>query len=241
MYLWLQLVVISHLLGVIDLLTLQGRGCGVGMENAERTEPDAAGADFTCAVCLEEYDEAEAALLPCCAIPASSTTRFCGRCIEIICERSTSGVGRCPNCRAFLRVGEGGNLEVTDQTDTCSCCNQVRVIVQMQGHVLLCDACLFGTEMPLLYECEGCGRYQRIPHPMYRYQPTPGEFGNNTWACHVRCAAQTRWRLKPSELDSVPVEDCPDSWGLREQWLASVREQRRQVRCGRLGRRALAR
>uniref|UniRef100_A0A7S3B0G0 Uncharacterized protein n=1 Tax=Haptolina ericina TaxID=156174 RepID=A0A7S3B0G0_9EUKA len=125
-----------------------------------------------------------------------------------------------------MRIGEGGRLEVTDQTETCGCCNQVRVIVETRGRLMLCDACFLGMNRPLVYECEGCGRYQRIPHPMYRYQPTPGEFGNTSWACQVRCGAQTHWRLKPSELDRVPAEDCPDSWGVRDEWLASIRAQR---------------
>lgn len=185
---------------------------------------------FSCAVCLEECPSSEEARLPCCEIPEGSTTRFCLRCIQIICERSAAAIGRCPNCRAFLRIDEEGELRVTEQQDICVCCCQLRVIVESRGRHMLCDACLLGSQSPLLYECEGCGRFQRIPHPMYRYQPTPGEFGNNSWACRVHCATQTRWRIKPSELDRVPIEDCPESWGLREQWLTSIRTQRQQAR-----------
>ena len=36
--------------------------------------------EFSCAICLDDYPEAEAAHLPCCVIPESSTTRFCKRC-----------------------------------------------------------------------------------------------------------------------------------------------------------------
>ena len=69
-----------------------------------------------CAVCLEDgLGEADMAELPCCTIPPTSTTRFCRRCLEVICERATGGVGRCPNCRAFLRVAASGALELTGE------------------------------------------------------------------------------------------------------------------------------
>ena len=181
---------------------------------------------FSCAICLDDYSEAEVAHLPCCLIPPTATTRFCKRCIEIICERSAGNTGRCPNCRNFLKVGADGLLQVTNQMDTCTCCGKISVIVHSRGHAMLCDACFLCMERPLLYECEGCGRFQRIPHPMYRYQPAPGEFGANTWACAVRCGVQTRWRIKSSELAEVPAEDYPESWGQRDEWIASVRTQR---------------
>ena len=71
-----------------------------------------------CAVCLEDgLGEADMAELPCCTIPPTSTTRFCRRCLEVICERATGGVGRCPNCRAFLRVAASGALELTGEVE----------------------------------------------------------------------------------------------------------------------------
>ena len=36
----------------------------------------------------------------------------------------------------------------------------------------------------------------------------------------------TNRRVVPADLDRVPPEDCPDSWGRRDEWLRSVREQR---------------
>lgn len=193
---------------------------------------DAPAPEFACAVCLEEYPEEAAAQLPCCVIPTTATTRFCRRCIEIICESAPGGVGRCPNCRSYLRVTEAGQLETAEQMDTCTLCQQVRVIVESRGRLKLCDACLLGANHALRYECEQCRRFQRIPHPMWRYQRTPTEFGDNTWACHVRCNTQTRWRIAPQDAALVPVADTPESWGLREQWLAAVREQRLRERQG---------
>jgi len=147
-----------------------------------------------------------------------------------VCEHGPGGVGRCPNCRGYLRVDDGGVLCVAAHTDTCTLCRQPRVIVETRGHVLLCDACLLGTQHALLYECQGCGRMQRIPHPMWRYQPTAVEFSTETWACHSRCGAQTHWRVAAADAANVPVADAPESWGLRETWIAAVREQRRRER-----------
>ena len=51
---------------------------------------------FECAICWVDVtgDPAE---LPCCgAPPPGSTTCYCERCIEIICEQALGGMGRCP-------------------------------------------------------------------------------------------------------------------------------------------------
>ena len=64
---------------------------------------------------------------------------------------------------------------------TCSWWAQVRVIVEVRFHANLCEACLFGVQHTLRYECDGCMRLQRIPHPMWRYEAMPVEFGNVTW------------------------------------------------------------
>jgi len=89
------------------------------------------GGEAQCAICLEEnLPEADMAQLPCCVIPANSTTRFCTRCMDVICAQGPGGVGRCPNCRSFVKKqAEGGGFEVADRVDTCSLCNQVRTIV----------------------------------------------------------------------------------------------------------------
>ena len=185
-----------------------------------------------CAICLEDgLAEADMAELPCCTIPPTSTTRFCRRCLEVICERATGGVGRCPNCRAFLRVAASGALELTGEVEVCTMCAQVRTIVARRTDGLkLCDACFLGASHALRYECDRCGRYQRIPHPMWRYQRTANEFGDTTWYCHARCETHTNWRVAPRDAPLVPPDDCPATWGRREEWLAAVREQRLRER-----------
>ena len=84
-----------------------------------------------------------------------------------------------------------------------------------------------GARHPLLYECARCGGVQRIPHPMWRYQPTPSAFGDVTWACHVACDDYTTWRVHPDDAPRVPLADAPDGWGARDEWLAGVRAIRR--------------
>ncbi|EGB11509.1 hypothetical protein AURANDRAFT_70956 [Aureococcus anophagefferens] len=83
-----------------------------------------------------------------------------------------------------------------------------------------------GDWYPLRYECEGCGKHQRIGHPMWRYQASPTEFGTTTWACHRLCRRQTNWRLIAEDVRRVPDGDAPESWGRRDEWLRSVREYR---------------
>ena len=164
---------------------------------------------------------------------------YCLRCLEIICETSPGGMGRCPTCRSFIkkRAEEaGGGLEIADGLEKCAVCNQMRPAAgRARGPggapVAVCGACAQGLQQPLRYECERCGVAQRIPHPMYRYQVEgPTSFGNNTWACHSgRCldVGYTRWRIHPSDAARVPADDCPESWGRREEWLAAVRQRRR--------------
>ena len=77
-----------------------------------------------------------------------------------------------------------------------------------------------GNSNPLLYECKQCHGAQRIPHPMYRYQPKPGEFGTKTWSCEGPCNFLTwscegpcnfltHWRIRHNQLSSIPVGDVP--------------------------------
>ena len=106
--------------------------------------------------------------------------------------------------------------------DQCMICRQTRVIVDRS----MCDACSLGMRYPLRYECEGCGKHQRIGHPMWRYQASPTEFGTTTWACHRLCRRQTNWRLIAEDVRRVPDGDAPESWGRRDEWLRSVREYR---------------
>ena len=109
--------------------------------------------------------------------------------------------------------------------DVCAICRQGRLIVaEHRGHPL-CDACHFGRAVPLRYECANCSAVQHIPHPMYRYQRTPHEFGTTSWACH-RCGDFTMWRVAQADAARVPAADAPESWGRRDEWLAQIRAQR---------------
>jgi len=182
---------------------------------AEKSRPT------TCAVCLEE---APHALMPCCG-KDGSTTGYCRRCIELICEHN-QGVGRCPSCRKYIIIDSTGKIVVTDKHGQCRMCRQWKTLID-QGQ---CDACLLGQRFPLKYECDRCHRVQQIPHPMWRYQPAPTEFGGATWACHKGCGDYTHWRVIAQDLPRVPAFDYPESWGRDDEWLDRVRRQRSQER-----------
>jgi len=62
---------------------------------------------------------------------------------------------------------------------------------------------------------------------MFRYQALASSFGDTTWACHGKCGDFTKWRLVPECLGGIPPEHAPPSWGRQEEWLESIRKQRR--------------
>jgi len=199
------------------------------------TDADADAPAVECAICWGDTESDGFAELPCCTAPVGSTMRYCSRCIEIICEESPGGVGRCPTCRAWLKKKEGGGFELGDEVELCNLCNQPRQIVHRAhgGQLKVCDACFLGAQQQLRYECQRCHQIARIPHPMYRYQPTATEFGNNTWFCRKGfdgrgCDDFRNWRVCASDAHLVPAEDAPEGWGRREEFLARVREQRRR-------------
>eukprot|EP00406_Dinophysis_acuminata_P076386 CAMPEP_0179268002 /NCGR_PEP_ID=MMETSP0797-20121207/30217_1 /TAXON_ID=47934 /ORGANISM="Dinophysis acuminata, Strain DAEP01" /LENGTH=223 /DNA_ID=CAMNT_0020976273 /DNA_START=55 /DNA_END=726 /DNA_ORIENTATION=+ len=175
-----------------------------------------AGGSRPCAVCFEEEPPLA---MPCCG-KDGSTVAYCRRCIEIICEQA-QGVGRCPSCRGYITIKDGG-VSVAEKRARCQMCCQNKIIVD-QG---LCDACLLGRQHVFKYECQRCRRTQQIPHPMWRYQATPTEFGGASWACHRGCADYTHWRIVPEDVMKVPHAECPESWGRRDDWIAAVRRQR---------------
>uniref|UniRef100_A0A7S4RWF0 RING-type domain-containing protein n=1 Tax=Alexandrium monilatum TaxID=311494 RepID=A0A7S4RWF0_9DINO len=175
-------------------------------------------ADVACAVCLISRD---LVAMPCCPTEGSST-QFCFRCIELICQHG-GGTGKCPKCRKHIVIKNGAVALNTEQM-RCIMCRQMRIITENR----MCDACNVGCRRPLLYECERCHRRQRIPHPMYRYQPSPQEYCNSSWACHQGCGDYTRWRVVPEDVQHVPPQDAPESWGLLESQLVRVREQRQR-------------
>ena len=148
---------------------------------------------FQCAICLEDDVQGSPVMMPCCGRAAlSSTTQFCRRCIEIICEQSRVKVGMCPRCRSYYSIAQDGSVTLADNIGRCRLCQQDRIIITTDP-APLCSACVMGQRVMLRYQCEGCGRLQRIPHPMWRYQPGPALYSTDTWACHRGCMAQTHW------------------------------------------------
>lgn len=190
------------------------------------------GTSFECAICWADV-EGRPAELPCCgAPPPGSSTSYCVRCIEVICETALGGMGRCPTCREFIQCVDGG-LQVAAGCEECAVCHQARPVAErMGGQQPLCAACGVGIRSPLRYECERCHRVGPVPHPMYRYQPSAAEFGNNPWFCQP-CADFTNRRVVPADVARVPPDDCPESWGRRDEWFAAVRAQRAREQAAR--------
>lgn len=185
--------------------------------------------DATCAVCLTAVDDDQAssaasrrAALPCCG-RETAVDLVCVGCMHVILQRG-GGVGRCPLCRSWLREGAGGLLEVAEPHGKCVLCRQEpRLIVTESG---VCDACELGLRHRLRYICIACEGVSRIPHPMWRYATAGVDAPTEvTWAC-PRCQDYTFWRVHPDDLERVPADDAPASWGLRERWLADVRRER---------------
>jgi len=182
----------------------------------------APGSHQTCAVCY--VDDIVGLRMPCCGVD-SSTICFCWRCVEIICEMGEPpGLGRCPSCRGYISFDRNtGQVKVNQNIGKCQMCLQVRPIIDRR----MCSACLLGSIHVLSYECDRCHNVQQIPHPMWRYQPQPDQFGTESWACHAACGDYTHWRVVPVDAAKIPAQECPDAWGRRDEWLAPIRERRR--------------
>lgn len=184
-------------------------------------DPDQHRSEKICAVCFEADNLVD---MPCCG-REGGTAGYCRRCLEIICQQG-HGVGRCPSCRQHISI-QGSIVSISERRAQCLMCRQSRIIIDRN----MCDACLLGSQLPpIRYECSHCHRHQRIPHPMFRYQASPAEFGTASWACHQGCVAQTYWRIVPGDALLVPDMECPESWGRREEWLVAVRQQRHAER-----------
>jgi hypothetical protein len=119
-------------------------------------------------------------------------------------------------------------IHAVQSAGQCVICNQVKEHLVENDNV--CDACFLGRRSPLLYECEQCHGIQRIPHPMYRYQPSVSEFGRVTWACHGTCQNFTQWRIVTSQVRSIPSGDAPEEWG--EDYLQAARVRVMEARRG---------
>lgn len=193
-----------------------------------------------CAVCFDEAADSSKhitfANLPCCGhsgTEETTTTKICTACILVLTSPTSDGasrIGRCPRCRSWIVVqtpqsADDFQLEITavKAAGKCLVCNQVKEYLVEDESV--CDACFLGRRHPLLYECQQCRVTQRIPHPMYRYQDKPDEFGNVTWACQGRCGTFTKWRIRQDQLRLVPVGDAPDAWGQDFMTTARARVQ----------------
>ncbi len=176
-----------------------------------------------CAVCLE--DVAGDKKLPCCGRESASSTA-CPPCMALIIAHG-DGVGRCPLCRAGIRMGADGELMVCENQARCRMCCQLRVLESGGGGC--CEPCTKGSQCPLEYECSRCHSMQRIGHPMFRYQATPEEWGTTTWACHRGCGTYTNWRISPKGLDELRSLkwELPLTWPESQAALELLREQRR--------------
>lgn len=187
-----------------------------------------------CAICFQKFNSVDVIHLPmpCCG-RAPSSMQYCKRCLEIIAETNTpTGVGKCPTCSKYFRFEDGHLVPLPPLLGTCRMCLQTRAL---PDPTRLCEKCLLGRLYCLRYQCERCSNVQVIPHPMWTYQPSPGEFGNVTWACHRRCFDYTHWRLLPEDADRIPPNLCPESWGRREEWLTNIRSIRMTERANGFG------
>ena len=174
--------------------------------------------------------------LPCCGgtdgkTEQTTSTKICTSCLLLLCTITTDNggsthIGKCPRCRSWISItSSSSNVDLvtisptTSRVGTCQVCLQTKLLLITDDTTnnthgpMCCDACYLGLRHPLWYECQLCSNVQRIPHPMYRYQLHPREFGNVTWACQRNCQTFTKWRILASQLPLIPPGDVPESWG----------------------------
>ena len=154
--------------------------------------------------------------MPCCGV-VGSVIKFCGDCIKILCgddAGSPDTVGKCPLCeKRFEYETDGGStvtgLKAYELRGRCRmCCQPNKVLIEDT----LCENCLVGRDHQYSYICDRCGRSQRIPHPMWKYQSAPDKFGSASWACHVGCGDYTHWKMAPGDVAKIPAALVPASW-----------------------------
>lgn len=217
------------------------------------------GGVVTCAVCLSDLSDDDndndndndddsalgslprKAHLPCCFRPRSSDA-VCLPCMRTIINMTGTHIGRCPLCRSYVQFASGSSSEGEEGAQTaqlqtrlekavphgrCAMCMQTPRIIVRGG---ICDACDLGVNNRLRYACTQCERIQVIPHPMWRYMETPTSASTVTWACHGECQTYTTWTVWADDVERIPPEDTPESWGRRERWLADVRAERERRR-----------
>lgn len=174
----------------------------------------------TCAICFDGADgdgtpkSRSSAVtfchLPCCGSDGgeeTSTAKVCTACILLLTSPISDGqerVGRCPRCRAWIAVtteADSVAIRAVESAGKCKICNQVKTVLVENDEV--CDACFLGRRRPLFYECQQCHLTQRIPHPLYRYQPSVDRFGSNSWTCNRHCKKFTMWRIVSDQVRCV--------------------------------------
>lgn len=151
-----------------------------------------------CVICCEE-PKGSFAQMPCCQMEPN----ICPACVILLCSPTSDGssrVGRCPRCCEWLTVSmldSSVTIEIVKTEGQCEVCNQTKSYLVESGKV--CDACFLGKRRALAYECKECHGHQRIPHPMYRYQPSVDTFGDVSWACQLECQKFTNWKILPDQ------------------------------------------
>ena len=178
--------------------------------------------NFSCAICLNNLSLNDRIFMPCCGVEGS-TIQYCKFCIETIATHGVNGFGKCPTCSSWYTIRNNSVVKLGSIVAECHMCRQHREIVD--NNRVLCDKCLLGSELTFEYVCERCNRNQRIPHPMWLYQPSATEFGTATWACHRGCGDYTHWRITDNDASRIPMEHLPQAWGRREDWLETVRQR----------------
>ena len=184
-----------------------------------------------CCICLDGSENL--LIMPCCGTE-TSTIKYCGGCIKLMCDADDTQkgtVGVCPICKkSFEMEFKVTALKKFEVRGRCvMCCQGNKVIVSPDS---LCENCLLGKAHPYKYTCDRCGKSQVIPHPMGRYQNSSDEFGSATWACHQKCGDYTHWKIVQEEIAKIPAALLPDTWRPvytdAESSLAEVREMIRK-------------
>eukprot|EP00978_Attheya_sp_CCMP212_P037661 scaffold179567_cov63-Attheya_sp.AAC.1 len=190
----------------------------------------------------------------------TSSTKICTSCVLLLSSPTSDGmarIGRCPRCRSWISVTTSSTTKIHTQegddnddvvvgdelyslvpsiiVEACEHAGQCQICNQVKSHLVddggtVCDACYLGRRRPLLYECEQCHGTQRIPHPMYRYQPSVDIFGKTSWACHGACRIFTMWRILSDQVQYIPAGDAPTEWN--DDYLEVARQRVMEARRG---------
>lgn len=154
--------------------------------------------NVSCAICYaDNLQENDIVVMPCCG-KSTSTVQYCLACITQLKHVSEPNISKCPSCTTKFALIAGTNQVISsNHLKKCRMCCQGRVLI---NETRLCEPCDAGGRKPLRYECSGCHQVQRIPHPMWKYQPSLAEYSTDTWACHQQCGTQTRWRVVEADI-----------------------------------------